>query len=177
MNKRGNIIFGLIFVVLGALFLLKNLQIYDFSLRILDISFIISRFWALIFVALPGFAMHSVYFSGKNKDAGILVPGGILLVSGLVCQFSTSFNAWHLLWPGFILAVAVGLFELYLFGGRERGLLIPVVILGTISLMFFTSFSFKTLLGVNLRQLIIPVVLVVLGLMIIFGRKPGNRDF
>lgn len=169
MNKKGSFIIGIIFVVLGVLFLLKNLNVFNFHFIMFDIGFLISRFWALLFLILPGIGFHSIYFSGKNKDAGILVPGGILLVTGITCQLSMSFGIWGIMWPGFILAVAVGLFELYLFGNRDRGILIPVSILGALSFIFFTSISLRPVLGLGLRNLAIPVVLIVIGIIIILG--------
>ncbi len=69
----------------------------------------------------------------------MLVPGGVLLVVGLVNQISFMFNIWHILWPGFVFAPAFGLFELYWFGKKEKGLLVPVGILTALSLIFFAS--------------------------------------
>jgi hypothetical protein len=123
---------------------------------------------------IPGVLFHYAYFFGTNKDAGLLVPGGILFVIGLTCQLSLSFSIWHLMWPGYILSVAVGLFELYLFGKKEKGLLIPVAILGGLSVIFFTSFSFRWLLGFDMNRLIVPVILILLGLIIIL--KPSVKE-
>ena len=78
MVKKNNIVVGLIFVLLGILFLLKNVNIINFN--IFDIGSAIANFWPAMFLILPSVLMHSVYFTGKNKDAGILVPAGILLV-------------------------------------------------------------------------------------------------
>jgi hypothetical protein len=117
--------------------------------------------------------MHSIFFSGKNKDAGILVPGGILLFTGLTCQISMFFDVWGIAWPGFILAVAIGLFELYLFGNRKKGLLIPVGILTVLSIIFFDSFTFRWFHGFHIKELLLGAFLVILGVSIIFknGRK------
>ena len=79
------------------------------------------------------------------------------------------------MWPGFIMAVAVGLFELYLFGSRDRALLIPVGILGGLSIIFFSSFSMSMLFGGRYRNLLLPAVLILAGIFIMartgFGRK------
>lgn len=171
MIKKNNIVVGFIFVLLGVLFLLKNVNIINFS--IFDIWFIVRKLWPAIFLIFPSLLIHSVFFAGKNKDAGILVPAGILLVVGLTCQVSILFGVWGISWPGYLLAVAVGLFELYLFGNRDKGLLIPVCILGGLSIVFMNWFSFKWLFGVEYSRFIIPVVLVIFGLLIIF--KSGSR--
>ncbi|MCR4436734.1 MAG: hypothetical protein QHH06_14005 [Clostridiales bacterium] len=175
MDKRNSIALGVIFVVLGALFLMKSLNIVYFD--IFDIGFILSKFWAAIFLILPGIAMHSIYFSGKNNSPGILVPAGILLVTGVTCQISALFHLWGALWPGYILAVAVGLFELYLFGGRKKGLLIPVAILGGMSLIFFNSFTFNWIFGRRFGDFFVPVLLILLGIMVIFKNSRPRDSF
>jgi hypothetical protein len=79
------------------------------------------------------------------------------------------------MWPGCILAPAVGLFELYIFGKREKGLLIPIGILTGISLIFF-SFTIRNLGGFS--RFILPAVLIVAGLaMLAKGRKQSNNNY
>ncbi len=171
--RRNNIVIGVIFIILGALFLFNNTGFIKIEFSIFDLGFLISRFWPAMFLMLPGFAFHSIYFSGKNTDAGILVPGGILFFTGITCQISVLFNIWSIMWPGFILAVAIGLFELYLFGTRNKGLLIPVGILTVLSVIFFDRYTFGWLKGFHIRDIVIGAVLVILGLSIIMknGRK------
>lgn len=57
MNRRGNYIFGLILIVIGGLFLLRNLHIFNFSLDFLDLGFIFANFWPL-FIIVPGVMFH-----------------------------------------------------------------------------------------------------------------------
>lgn len=173
--KKNNIVVGFIFILLSGLFLLKNLDIIDFS--IFDIGEIIANFWPSLFLIFPSLLFHLAFFSGKNKDAGILVPGGILLVVGLTCQFSMLFGGWGISWPGYILAVAVGLFELYLFGNRDKGLLIPIVILGGISIVFLNWLSFKWLFGVQFSRFVIPAILFLFGILIIFKNGKSKDEF
>lgn len=168
MHKKGNLILGLFFVIIGILFLLDNLNILSIKF---DIGFFFVNFWPL-FVIIPGLAFHYAFFAGRNRDAGLLVPGGILLIIGLTLQISQIFNIWHITWPGYILAVAVGLYELYLFGSRERGLLIPVGILGGLSVIFFVSFSVKEILGFGISKILVPVVLIIIGLSVL---SKGNH--
>jgi len=167
MGRRGNSIVGAVFIVLGALFLLKNLNLFSFSL---------STFWPF-FVIIPGLAFHYAYFSGSRNDPGLLVPGGILLVSGVTFQISELFGAWSIMWPFIIMSVAVGLFELYVFGNREKGLLIPVGILGGLSIIFFTRMSLKWIFDITSRQFFIPAVLIVLGLIVIFKGSARKKDY
>lgn len=168
--RRSNLWVGIIFILLGVFFLLNNFNILDFS-----IVSIISRFWPSLFFVLPGLAFHSLFFSGTNKDAGILVPGGILLTMGVVLQISVAFNAFDVMWPGFIAAVAVGLFELYYFGSRDKVLLIPAGILGGLSLLFFSTFSMSRIFGGMFKQLFLPVVLIIAGLVVMLNGKFGRK--
>lgn len=177
MNRRNNTIFGGIFVVLGVLFLLNNTGVVNFGYNIFDIGFLISRFWPALFLITPGVLMHLGYFSGNGKDAGVLVPGGIFLTVGATCQISMLFNLWHIMWPGFILAVAVGLFELYLFGYREKPLLIPVGILGGLSLIFFINNTLRWMFFFRARGIAIPVVLICCGAAIMLKGRVNTGGF
>lgn len=169
MNKRrsGTMIVGLVLILIGVAYLLNNFGIFEIYFDIFDIGFLFSTFWPM-FLIIPGLIFHYSYFTAKTSDAGLLVPGGILLVMGLTCQISMLFGAWEYMWPGFILSVAVGLFELYLFGPKEKGLLIPVFILGGLSLIFFAiSLGRITIL----RLYLVPAILIIGGLMIVFRNR------
>jgi hypothetical protein len=174
MNKTGRVL-GTIFVVLGTIFLLRNLNIINFSFDIFNFGNIISRFWPLIFMILPSLLFHYGYLAGKRKDPGLLVPGGMLLVLGTTFQINMLFGFWDVLWPIYIFAVAFGLFELYIFGNKDKGLLIPIGILGGLSIIFFSAFSLKALLGNISGQILTPVVLILIGLVVIFGGR-GKKN-
>ncbi len=124
----GTKVLGLVLVIAGSLFTLDSLGWIHLSWGYL---------WPL-FLLLPGIAFHAAFFAGRNQNAGLLVPGGILTVYGLLFSAMTIFG-WQLMevfWPVFILGVALGLFELYVFGPRETGLLIPVGILSLVGFAF-----------------------------------------
>lgn len=170
MNKSSKVL-GIIFVILGAIFLLKNFNIMNPFFQLFSLGNLFGKFWPSLFLIIPGLLFHYGYFSGRRKDPGLLVPGGILLVLGIVFQINMLFGGWEITWPAYIFAVAFGLFELYAFGNREKGLLVPVGILGGLSFIFFFSFSLKEIFNNSTRQLIIPVVLIVIGLMVLFGGR------
>jgi len=172
MNKKNNIAVGAVLIFLGIMFLLRNLNIFYF-----DVGRIISRFWPVFFLIIPGIIFQFAYFNGRNTDPGILVPGGILMTVGIVWQLSTTFNMWSILWPGFIFAIAVGLFELYWFGQREKALLVPIFILGGLSLIFFASFSMRELFNYNAGKLVVPVIFIVLGISIMVKSNSNNKGF
>jgi hypothetical protein len=171
MNNKGGRVFGAILVIVGALFLLKNLNIMSPFFEIFDLGYLIGTFWPSLFLLIPAFFFHYGFFAGRKRDPGLLVPGGILLVLGVVFQINMLFGGWDVTWPLNIFAVAFGLFELYYFGNREKGLLIPIFILSGVSLIFFTTFSLNELFGYNTRKVAIPFVLIAIGLLVIFGGR------
>lgn len=112
-----------IFLTLGGTFLLG--EIFSYHL-----------IWPA-FIAAPAVGLLLLYLFGE-KSPGLLVPIGILFTIAGTCFFSQLLNLWGVLWPGFIIAPAVGLFLLYIAGNREPGLLIPIFILTGISVVFFS---------------------------------------
>jgi len=155
--KKVNYLFGLLLLFIGVLLILANFGV---------IEIVWDNLWPL-FVLIAGILFELSYFIYR-KDAGLLVPGGILTTYGLLFLVNVKYG-WHLmedLWPIFPLGVAIGLFQLFLFGGREKGLLIPVGILGVISLFFLIN----NLLFVDFR-LLAGIVLVVVGIWVIFKKK------
>ena len=146
-------VWGILLVVVGILFLLSNLGF-------VEISWI--HLWPL-FLLVPGILLEFGFFIYR-KDAGLLVPGGILTTYGLLFLANVMYGwQWmEYLWPVFLLGVALGLFQLYLFGERERGLLIPVGILTALSLFFLFDHLITLHFG-----LIAGIVLIVVGLGLI----------
>ena len=122
-----------------------------------------------IFILIPSIIFHYSFFYGEKRDPGILVPGGILLVISIIFFINTLFG-WHLmmyLWPLFLFAVAFGLFELYLFGHREKALLIPIGILtGLGGIFLMNSFS-----QISYMRYLIPIGLIFLGLLLIIKKQ------
>jgi len=154
--KKINYLFGLFLLFIGVLLILANFGVIEIAW---------DNLWPL-FLLIPGILFELSYFISR-KDAGLLVPGGILITYGLLFLVNVNYG-WHLmdnLWPIFPLGVAIGLFQLYLFGGREKGLLIPVGILGAISLFFLIN----NLLFVDFR-LLAGILLMLIGIWIIFKK-------
>ena len=173
MNRTGKVL-GSIFIIIGVLFLLENFNIIDPIWSYINIGFVMSligKFWPLLFLVLPGVWFHLGFFTGRKRDPGVLVPGGILLVLGVAFQINMLFGGWDIMWPVYIFSVAFGLFELYVFGTRDRGLLIPIGILGGLSVLFFMSFSAGRLLSFNMKPLVVPIILIGVGLIVLLGGK------
>jgi len=159
MKRTGSILWGLFLIALGLLFFAD--MYYNFDLLNM------TKLWPL-FILIPGLIFEISYFvSGKNP--GLLVPGGILIIVGLIFLTATLID-WSLFkytMTLFPLSVAFGLFQLYIFGGRHPSLLIPVGILGVISIVSF----FSVILSLPFAGTLAPVVLIAVGLLIIFGRR------
>ncbi|MEK3885129.1 hypothetical protein [Paenibacillus sp. PL2-23] len=137
---------------------------------------IFGMFWPTIFVIPVGLFFHWLYFSMTGRrGVGLLVPGGVLFTVGLVCQVSILLDSWHYMWPGFILAPAVGLFELYWFGNRNKWLLIPINILTVVSLLFFAVFSLGSLMNQLLtKSPYLAILLIICGGAILTMRKKSD---
>lgn len=163
-KQTGKIGWGIILICFGAILILGNLGIVPSFGRL------VGTFWPMIIIFIS-LMFHVGYYSNP-KHVGLLVPGGILLTVGIVCQSSMLWDIWGFMWPGFILAPAVGLFELYIFGNREKGLLIPVGILTGLSLIFF-SMTFHTLS--TIARYVIPATLIFIGLVVLAkDRRQSN---
>lgn len=154
---RNSYTIGILLIGIAVILLLGKLGV---------IHFIASFFWPLVLL-IPGLVFHMLFFK-RTLPSGVLVPGGILTTYALMFFYCNLFgwSAMSYLWPGFILGVAIGLYELHLFDrNTDRGVWIAAMILGIISAVFFAiTLLFK--LGVY----VIAIVLVLAGAALIFRR-------
>lgn len=164
-RRNGKFGLGVTLICIGVLLILSTFGIIP------NLGRLMTKFWPMILIFISLF-FHAGYYSNK-KNVGLLVPGGILLTLGVVFQTSELWNIYGVMWPGIILAPAVGLFELYYFGNREKGLLIPVGILSAISLFFFT-FTIGNLKG--LSKFILPAGLILAGLFILINDRKNSKN-
>ncbi len=156
--RNSNMVKGAVFIAVGCILLLSNFGYINFSWDYI---------WPLALL-LPGIYLHFAFFTKIDKNPGNLVPAGILTTYGLMA-YVIAFFGWGTmanLWPFILIGVAIGLFELYIFDKRDKGLLIPIGILGGIGLMILS----KTYFLMSMRKYLIPIILVAIGLMIIFKR-------
>lgn len=162
MNRNSNIVMGAVFIAIGIIFLLSNFGYVTFSWNYI---------WPLALL-IPGIYMHFAFFTGLDKNPGILVPGGILTTYGALF-YANVFWGWHMmpsLWPFFLIGIAIGLFELYLFGDHNKALLIPVAILGGLGLLKLSD----TFIHFDFRNYLIPAAFILLGVAII-TRRDGHK--
>jgi len=155
--KRNSYASGLAIIAVGVFLLLAKFGIF---------GFVGSHLWP-IFVLLPSLFFHVLYFA-RGAHSGVLVPGGILLTYSLMFFYCNFFGwgAMAYLWPGYILGVAVGLFESYYFDpNKPRGVLIASGVLATIAAVFF-GFTLLFTQGVYL----IAIILILIGAAMIYRR-------
>ncbi|RTE07708.1 hypothetical protein [Paenibacillus whitsoniae] len=155
---RNRYTIGILFIAVAVLLLLGKLGVFHL---------LFSFFWPLV-VLVPGLLFHYFYFN-RTLPAAVLVPGGILTTYGVMFFYCNIFGwgAMSYLWPGFILGIAIGLYELYLYDrGSDRSIWIAALVLGVLSAVFFTI----TLL-VKLGIYIIALILVIAGLAMIFRKR------
>lgn len=156
--RNSNMIMGAVLVALGCILLLSNLGYINFSWDYI---------WPMALL-LPGAYLHFAFFTKIDKNPGNLVPAGILTTYGLMA-YAVAFFGWGTMttmWPFILIGIAVGLLELYFFGNQDKGLLIPIAILGGLGLMFLT----KSIFIFDLRKVFIPIILVLLGVLLLSKR-------
>ncbi|RKN86928.1 hypothetical protein [Paenibacillus ginsengarvi] len=149
---------GLIIVIVGIILLLGKLGVF---------GFVWGLFWP-VFVLAPGLLLHFLYFN-RVLPSAVLIPGGILVTCSILFFLCTIFG-WSLMayiWPGFIFAIAVGLYEFYTFDKYSpRGTLMAAVVLAILSgILFGVTILFTV--GIYL----IALVLIGVGAYIIFGKR------
>ena len=164
--KGKNYFWGIILIFIGVGAILNNI----FNIQFLTIS----KLWP-VFVLFLGLSFEAGYFS-RGREPGLLVPGGILTTIGTLFFFET-FTNWRFAeytWPVYPLAVAIGLFQLYLFTGRKQGLLVPVFILTSVSVIAFAIMLFGNIFYWINTSLIIPIVFIIIGIYMLiksFSKK------
>lgn len=149
-------------IVGGTLILIGGLSLITHIFR-LDAD-LLNNLWFL-FILLPGLYFEINYFQTK-KNPGQLVPGGILSAIGLISLFEilTHWQYSEFTSPLYLLASAFGLYQLYYFDTKDKGLLIPITILCTIALFLYLSLFVSYLF-------LFSIFLIGLGLYILFKKK------
>lgn len=154
--KALRLIIGFLLILVGV----TSLVTYVFHLE----NYLVHNLWFLL-ILIPGLYFEMNYFQTK-KNPGQLVPGGILTVIGLLFCFEI-LTEWHYssyTWPVYLLAVAFGLLQLYLYDHKDKGLLIPITILCLISVLFYVQLFISS-------SLLFAICLIIIGLYILFQKR------
>ncbi len=160
---------GLLLIAVGAVILILRM----FGIKIFELD--TSDFWVFI-VLLIGLAFEMGFFlSGRNS--GLLIPGGIITTIGVLFIFevATNWNFAEYTWPVYILSVAVGLFQMYLFSSRAKGLLIASLIVGGVAAFFMAAIILTQVTSIIRPGILIPVSLIAAGIVLFFSGTAGRR--
>lgn len=168
MDKSFNKVIAVILIAIG----ISNILKHTFDIDLLGSI----QLWPL-FILIPGLCFEYSYFS-TGKKPGILVPGGILTTLGLLflLEANTGFIFKHYTGFIYILAPSIGLFQLYLFGGKNKGLLIPVGVLTVVAAIEFIDVFFGDLFSFIDGPFIWSIILIVVGLVFLFDKKDTLRQ-
>lgn len=154
--KALRLIIGFLLILVGV----TSLVTYVFHLE----NYLVHNLWFLL-ILIPGLYFEMNYFQTR-KNPGQLVPGGILTVIGLLFCFEilTRWDYSNYTWPIYLLAVAFGLFQLYLYDHQDKGLLIPITILCLISFLFYLQLFISS-------SLLLAIFLIIIGLYILLRKN------
>ncbi len=163
MNKKGgkpSIVPGLILICIGIVAVLNN-----FGAIFLD--------WEVIwtyFILLLGLIFWLGFIFDRSKD-GLIMPGTVLLTYGIIFNLSARFGWANMdsLWPFFILGPAFGFYAMFLLGKRDRGILIPAVILTIVGSIFLLQ-------SYSIIRYVWPLVLVAIGVLLLMRNNRGDGD-
>ncbi|MBN2365627.1 MAG: hypothetical protein EH225_06510 [Calditrichaeota bacterium] len=156
-RETKSLVWGIILILIGFLFLGHNLDWFNFDWN---------ELWPLVMIA--GGLFFWIGWLSNRREFGLLMPGTILMVYGLMFQYS-ALHGWYYmdeLWPGFLLGPGLGFFFMYLLGNREKGLLITACILIALSVIFWIGEGFRYFW---------PVLFIAIGIYLLFksrSRKP-----
>lgn len=135
IEKRNSFIPGILFILIGLVFLAK---------RVFDIDF----FWPRLYPILMGFiGVILIIEMARQKRSGPLFWGVILITLGSFF-FARNYDIIPYFyvdeyWPVFMLALGLGFVAMFLYNPRDWGSLIPAALF----LFFGLGFSMRTFHG------------------------------
>ena len=168
MEKRGSVIGGLILIIVGLLFLLlqTNPQIAE--------QINLGLHWPLIIVGVGVlFLLGALLGTPSMAVPGTIITGvgGLLYYQSLSGNWASWAYAWALI-PGF---VGLGIIFMGLLDKESRSSIREGVTLLIISFVLFAVFG-GFLGGFDLLAQFWPVLLILAGLLILFGNRVGRRS-
>ena len=132
-------------------------------------------FWPMI-ILTAGIVFEAIPYTTRRAP-GMLIPGGILTVIGLLFFFeaATDFQFAAYTWPVYILAVSAGLFQFYL-ARKYRGVLLAGYIVGGVGTLALAITVLVALLEwVSFTVLLAAVLLAAGAALILAGVFRGKK--
>ena len=159
--ERRNKSLGLAAIFLGVIFLLENLQVFQFNFE---------NIWPEL-VTLIGLGFAIGYLINR-KFTSLIMPAVVLIIYGALFIYSHHIGDWKSmaqLWPVLLLAPGIGFLLLFFLAGKKNTALWSASVLIILSLLFLLRFV------EYLRYW--PALLILGGIIIIlFPGKIGKKD-
>ena len=121
---------GLGLIVIGLIFILGNFGVFHPD-------------WGVVFtwmIMIMGVLFWLGFLTDRTRDF-LIMPGTILVIYGIVFFLIAKYD-WATIGnmgPLFILAPALGLYFTYLFGRKNKSIMITAMVLGIITLIFLVN--------------------------------------
>ncbi len=159
-HSKRSIIPGLILICIGIMAVLNNFDLLDLYW---DVTWI-------YFILVLGIVFWLGFIFDRSRD-GFIMPGTILITYGIIFNLANKFEWADMtdLWPFFILGPAFGFYAMYTFGKRDRGLLVPAVILTVIGGIFLLQ-------SYTIIKFLWPPAIVVIGILLLLGKGGRKSD-
>ena len=156
--KKPSIIPGLILIFIGLIAVLNNFDIVPIDWEVI---------WTYLILFL-GVIFWIGFIFDRSKE-GLIMPGTILITYGVIFNLNARFYwaDWSMLWPFFLLGPAFGFYAMYIFGKRDRGLLVPAVILTIIGTVFLLQSN-------TVIRYIWPLFIIGVGVLLLMRNRSGG---
>lgn len=155
--KRKTVSTGIILILIGLYFLLKQLNIT------IPYSNLVFTWPSILFVI----GIILAYQGFSNRDDNKMFSGTLLAGLGIYFHGVISFNHWSYHWAHFTLIISIAFFMKYYVNKREG--IVPAFILLGISA--FSLFSDELLGLIGQFQAFWPLILIGLGIYFLFFKK------
>ncbi|NOX36677.1 MAG: hypothetical protein GXO78_03990 [Calditrichaeota bacterium] len=156
-NRAKSFIWGVLFLLAGILFLLRNLDIIYFDME---------DTWP-VFLLIPGILFWYFWYIDRSNYR-LLMPGTILIVYALYFFFEQQimYRMVDRLWPVFILGPGLGFWAMYFLGSRQTRYFRSGAILVGFSVLFF-------ILSLD-ERFFLPLLLIGIGVYLMMREKSGK---
>ncbi|OPH56209.1 hypothetical protein BC351_29005 [Paenibacillus ferrarius] len=165
MSKLFINIFGIIFILLGFVFFLVN----GSSTQDFDLGHYIGIIAPTLVMIPIGLYLHLRFFSDERaRKARNIGVGGFLIVGGIFAQIAMAYDSWTYMWPGMLIALSVGLLEIYIFADRSIKFILSSSVLFVLSLIFFMNVLGEMVMGNQNQKYIYSIGFFLIGLLLLF---------